>query len=219
MCCCNGETIDHLLLHCPVAGVLWSWIFQAFGVHWALSGTIADLLFSWWNGLGRHSSDIWNIVPVCLMWTIWKERNQRTFEDVSILDRQILEGFILNLFDWSRVWGFSNSTSISDFISSLFLISHDVYPWCVSVHILCTLHFFNIISSITYQKKNCNTIFLPTYCLFQDLRGRRLVASVEWVDLFFIIKIWRKGEVGGLYYPDNGDLSNLVAPQLVDSLF
>jgi hypothetical protein len=127
-CCCNGETIDHLLLHCPVAGVLWSWIFQAFGVHWALSGTIADLLFSWWNGLGRHSSDIWNIVPVCLMWTIWKERNQRTFEDVSILDRQILEGFILTLFDWSRVWGFSNSTSISNFISSLFLISHDVYP-------------------------------------------------------------------------------------------
>jgi hypothetical protein len=102
MCCCNGENVDHLLLHCPVAGVLWNWTFQAFGVHCVISGTVADLLFSWWNGLGRHSSDIWNFVPVCLMWTIWKECNQRTFEDASKVDSQILEGFILTLFDWSR---------------------------------------------------------------------------------------------------------------------
>ena len=66
-------------------------------------------------------------LPCCLMWTIWKERNQRTFEDVSKLDSQILEGFILTLFDWSRAWGFTTHTSIPDFISSLLLISHDVY--------------------------------------------------------------------------------------------
>ena len=98
MCCCNGENADHLLLHCPVAVVLWSWIFQAFGVHWVLSGKVADLLFSWWNGLGRYSSDIWNIVHLCLMWTIWKEHNQCTFEDVSRPDRQIVEGFYLSSF-------------------------------------------------------------------------------------------------------------------------
>ena len=44
------------------------------------------------------------------------------------MDSQVLEGFILTLFDWSRAWGFSSSTSIPEFISSLFLISHDVYP-------------------------------------------------------------------------------------------
>uniref|UniRef100_A0A2N9GZQ1 Reverse transcriptase domain-containing protein n=1 Tax=Fagus sylvatica TaxID=28930 RepID=A0A2N9GZQ1_FAGSY len=127
MCRCNGESVEHLLLHCPAACGLWSWIFQTFGVHWVLPGTVTALLFSWWNGLGRHSSDIWNIVPVCLMWTIWKERNHRTFEDVSKLDSQILEGFILTLFDWSRAWGFTTHTSIPEFISSLFLICHDVY--------------------------------------------------------------------------------------------
>ena len=127
MCRCNRESVDHLLLHCPAAGGLWSWIFQTFGVHWVLPGTVTALFFSWWNGLGRHSSDIWNIVPVCLMWTIWKERNHLTFEDVSKLDSQILEGFILTLFDWSRAWGFTTNTSIPEFISSLLLISHDVY--------------------------------------------------------------------------------------------
>ena len=168
MCCCNGETVDHLLLHCPVAGVLWSWIFQAFGVHWVLFGKVADLLFSLWNGLGLHSSDIWKIVPLCLMWTIWMERNQRTFEDVSRLNRQILEGFILTLFDWSRAWGYNTSTSTSEFISSLFFISHDVNPWCVSVHILCTLLFFNISSSITYQK-NSELYIINIYDDFWDL--------------------------------------------------
>jgi hypothetical protein len=127
MCCCNGETVEHLLLHCHVAGALWNWIFKAFGIYWVMSGTVADLLHSRWNGLGRHSSDIWNFAPACLMWTIWKERNQRTFEDISKTDNQILGGFIQTLFDWSKTWGFSSCTSIPDFISSLYLLSHDVY--------------------------------------------------------------------------------------------
>ena len=67
MCRCNGETVEHLLLHCPIVGGLWNWVFQAFGVRWVISGTVADLLFSRWNGLGRHSLDIWNFVPACLM--------------------------------------------------------------------------------------------------------------------------------------------------------
>ena len=47
MCCSNGETVDHLLLHCPVANVLWSWSFKAFGIQWVLPGTVAALLSSW----------------------------------------------------------------------------------------------------------------------------------------------------------------------------
>jgi hypothetical protein len=126
MCWCSGETVDHLLLHCHVAGVLQSWIFHTFEVLWVLFGKVVGLLFSWWNGLGRYSLDIWNLAPLCLMWIIWKECNQRTFEDVSSSDRQLLEGFTLTLFDWFRAWGFTTNTSITEFISSLSLLSHDV---------------------------------------------------------------------------------------------
>jgi hypothetical protein len=117
----------HLGSSLPVANVLWSWSFKAFRIQWVLPGTIAALLSSWWNGLGRHSLDIWNMVPICLMCTIWKERNQRTFEDVSRLDSQLLEGFIQTFFNWSRVWGFTTSTSISVFMSLLLLSLIDVY--------------------------------------------------------------------------------------------
>ena len=80
MCWCSGKNVAHLLLHCDVAYVLWRGVLGAFGVQWVLPATVADLLFGWWNWLGKHSSDIWNIVPLYLMWILWWERNQRTFE-------------------------------------------------------------------------------------------------------------------------------------------
>ena len=70
MCKCNGETADLLLIHCHVASFLWCWILSAFGISWVFSGSVADLLFSWWNGLGRHASDVWNLIPLCLMWIV-----------------------------------------------------------------------------------------------------------------------------------------------------
>ena len=30
-----------------------------------------------------HSSSIWNMVPACMMWLIWRERNTCTIEDVK----------------------------------------------------------------------------------------------------------------------------------------
>ena len=49
MCCCGGETADHLLLHCSVAAALWSWVFQSFGVQWVISGNrfLAVQLVEW----------------------------------------------------------------------------------------------------------------------------------------------------------------------------
>ena len=31
MCKCNGESIDHLFLHCPIAMDLWAMVFSLFG--------------------------------------------------------------------------------------------------------------------------------------------------------------------------------------------
>ena len=82
MCRHCGETVDHLLLHCEMAYRLWSFVFITFGLSWVIPRSIPDLLFGWWNWLGKHLSQIWNLVPLCILWCIWKERNQRTFEDL-----------------------------------------------------------------------------------------------------------------------------------------
>ena len=75
MCKCNGESIDHLFLHCPVAMNLWSMILGLFGVNWVMPQSIVGLLACWQGWLGRHQNGhIWIIVPHCLMWCLWRER-------------------------------------------------------------------------------------------------------------------------------------------------
>ena len=46
-----------------------------------MPGSLAGLLSSWHQWLGKHSSEIWNLVLGCLMWIVWLEQNRRSFED------------------------------------------------------------------------------------------------------------------------------------------
>jgi hypothetical protein len=121
MCKCSGESVDHLLLHCGVAQEVWNFIFRSFGVSWVLPERVMDLLFGWHNWWGKSSSRVWNLVPHCLMWTIWRERNGHTFEDVENHVGKIIELFMGSLYDWSCAWGISSSHSLGDFLESLTL--------------------------------------------------------------------------------------------------
>lgn len=123
MCRGHGEMMDHLLLHFPRAAVLWNYVFSFFGVEWVLPGRVMNLLFAWRNCFGKHFSSVWNLVPSCLMWTVWRERNQCTFEDLESSESQFLETFVTSLFDWSRAWGFTSSISIASSIDS-FCLTH-----------------------------------------------------------------------------------------------
>ena len=121
MCRHSGETVAHLLFHCEMAYRIWSFVFITFDLSWDVPRSIPDLLFGWWNWLGKHSSQIWNLVPLCIFWCIWKERNRRTFEDLDSYSDQMLASFSGTLFDWSRAWGLTTSDSLPSFISSLSL--------------------------------------------------------------------------------------------------
>ena len=119
MCHSNGETVDHLLLHCGKVYRLWSLVFRSFGFSWVLPRSVADTLFGWWNWPGKHLSSIWNLAPLCLMWCLWRERNRRMFEDMDSSDDQLLASFSGTLFDWSRAWRLTSSDSFPMFLSSL----------------------------------------------------------------------------------------------------
>ena len=76
-----GESIDHLLLHCPIAYEMWSMVFCLFGICWVMQQRVVDLLDCWsCNCRQHHNIAIWRIVPHYLMWCIWQERNTRSFE-------------------------------------------------------------------------------------------------------------------------------------------
>jgi hypothetical protein len=78
MCKADGESVDHLLLHCPYAKELWDMIFGLFGLQWVMPKRVMDLFSCWYGSVGRHSV-IWKAIPHCIMWCLWRERNARIF--------------------------------------------------------------------------------------------------------------------------------------------
>ena len=89
-----------------------------FRVQWMMPDTIVSLLFAWRNWLGTYFSNVWNMVPACLMWLVWKERNAQTFEDIERPIDMFKNLLVKTLFEWSRIWGLTHCGSLSDFLIS-----------------------------------------------------------------------------------------------------
>ena len=104
MCFCIEKSVDHLLIFCSLAHSMWMHMIQLFGIDWVMLGSVVDLLYCWHHWLGKYNSNNWNLD--CLMWTIWTERNRRSFEDFEKLMAQLLDLCQQTLFDWSRCWVF-----------------------------------------------------------------------------------------------------------------
>ena len=72
MCKSDGETIDHLVLHCDIARELCDFILCLIGMSWVMPKMVPDLLTSWTGLCGKKAhSEFWGAIPSCLMWTIW----------------------------------------------------------------------------------------------------------------------------------------------------
>ena len=155
ICKSNGESVDHLLLHCPVAMDLWSMVLGLFGVTWVMPHIVLGLLGCWQGSFGHHwNGYIWFIVPHCLMWCLWRERNSRCFEDFerSILDLKLF--LFRTLLDWLFALQKQSFPSFIDFLDSCNFCIWYVDP----LYTPCVLGCFFLISIklITYQKKKAD---------------------------------------------------------------
>ena len=111
--------MDHLLLHCKFSHALWREVFVAFGIQWVMPRSVKSFFFIWRNWFGKHLSIVWNMVPACLMWLVWQERNARIFED-NVRNLEHLKCLLFHtLFLWAHIWGCTNCTAVVDFIVSI----------------------------------------------------------------------------------------------------
>ncbi|XP_070006138.1 uncharacterized protein [Nicotiana sylvestris] len=77
----EAETINHLFLHYRVTLQLRRIFINLRGILWVMPRRIPEVL-TCGNREGNLSSNKERkIVPACIWWTIWEERNQRCFED------------------------------------------------------------------------------------------------------------------------------------------
>lgn len=107
--------MDHLLIHCDGAYQLWSFVFRYFGVSARSVDWVDELV-------GKHSFDIWNLIPLCPVWCFWRECNICTFKDVESSGDQLLASFVGTSYNWSRIWGLTSSDFLPIFIDSLFFL-------------------------------------------------------------------------------------------------
>ena len=124
---------------------MWMHMLQLFGMDWVMPSSIADLLFCWHHWLGKHNSNIWNLVLGCLMWTIWTEHNRRSFEDIEKSLVQLLDLCQRTLLDWSRCWGLSDC-----FALIYFLLSHKIVLWFLYFSLFQCCPLFTIVNSMYF---------------------------------------------------------------------
>ena len=117
MCKERGESISHLFLHCSAATELWIFIFSIFGIQWVMPCGIMELLTCWWTSCcSARVRKLWEMMPLCIFWCIWWERNSRSFEgeEQNLME---LKGMVLRtLMDWANVTGVVSFFFALDFL-------------------------------------------------------------------------------------------------------
>uniref|UniRef100_A0A2N9GB44 Integrase catalytic domain-containing protein n=1 Tax=Fagus sylvatica TaxID=28930 RepID=A0A2N9GB44_FAGSY len=96
---------------------LWSVVLTLFGITWVMPRGVGDLL-SCWHG-PRNKSEagkIWKMTPHCLLWCIWQERNDRTFNGVEKSIPALKLHLLHTLLSWAKASHLDSSCSLSDMI-------------------------------------------------------------------------------------------------------
>jgi hypothetical protein len=152
LCESDEESVDHLLLHCGAARALWNAFFVRFGLCWVMPRSVMELLASWWSSGCSRSAVIWKMVPLCIMWCIWSERNLRCFEDSSRSIEDLLHFFMFTLFSWTAGWLAPRVLSFSEFLSLFPFPLAPLYTPCL-LRVAPLLRFFLYISDLSKKKR------------------------------------------------------------------
>ena len=77
-----------------------SYCFALFGVMWALTYLVRDILLGWYGSfMGKKHRKVWMAAPLCLFWAVWKERNRIAFENEELSIHRMKKIFVCNF--WS----------------------------------------------------------------------------------------------------------------------
>ena len=116
----DEETINHLLVHCRSAKMLWDLLLSIGGINWVFPSSVLQTLLAWQGiAVGKKRKKIWTAAPLCLFWTIWRARNKLAFENKITSAQRIKFSFISNLWSWANLFGNAITNSVLEFLTWL----------------------------------------------------------------------------------------------------
>ena len=97
--------------------VLWDIVFGLVDVNWVFPKTVKDVLVSWRGSfVGKKRKKIWEATPLCIFWTVWKERNRIAFREGVLNVQKLKNIFVCNLWSWAKLYVGEEEFSLIGFL-------------------------------------------------------------------------------------------------------
>ena len=114
------ETIDHLLIHCSAAKMLWNLFLAIMDYNCVFPLTVRQALLAWQSArVGKKRKSVWLAAPLCLFWTVWNERNRAAFDNEIPSAFRMKSSFLFTLWSWAKLYSGDNLSSLVDFLTWL----------------------------------------------------------------------------------------------------
>lgn len=78
------ESVDHFFVHCKMVWMVWCKVLSWWDIKWVVPASIKSL-FIWWQGwkFKKVKKTLWDLFSFAVLWSIWKVRNDLTFQGVA----------------------------------------------------------------------------------------------------------------------------------------
>jgi len=102
--CEKQETANHLFLGCDIFGLLWAQVWLWLGISSVSQVDITQHFTQFINmpGMPRSSTLFFRIIWFTTVWVLWKERNDRVFNNTASTALTLIEKVKLTSFLWLK---------------------------------------------------------------------------------------------------------------------
>lgn len=102
--CGSQETVTHLFLACDILGSLWSLVVLWLGISFVSPGDLHQHYTQFINmsGFPRFTHMFFRIIWFTSVWVLWKERNDRVFNNTTLVPSILIENVKLTSFSWLK---------------------------------------------------------------------------------------------------------------------
>lgn len=104
LCWKEEESVDHLLMHCDMATMVWGFFLSHLKMSWVFPNHFHEFISGWWiRDWEALPSIIWTTFPGAIGWGLWNERNVRIFYDKTRSKDELILSIYRGLFDWCSI--------------------------------------------------------------------------------------------------------------------